>query len=224
MRPCLSFCACLLVAGGAVYACVLVAGRVKVVHVLLSVLRCCAPLLPLSPCLPYSARTSCAVLCLAVPCHAVLCVPCACAAFPLHPHRQAYLKQRSKAGLLVDVLLLIDASLPPRDMDLAGVEWLVSRKLPLTLVYTKCDKHKKGEPGPADNIAAFREALEQRKLLQPAQFPTSSSAAGKGSSGSSRGGRFGQRELLQYLARRVGAHKAASQQQPLAAAAAVVGS
>jgi GTP-binding protein len=123
---------------------------------------------------------------------------------------QAYLKERSREGMLVDVLLLIDGSLPPREMDLAGVEWLASRKVPLTLVYTKCDKRKKGEPTAADNIARFREAMDQAKLLQPAQFPT---AAGAGSSSSSR---FGQRELLQYLGRRVAAHKAA-RQQPLAA-------
>jgi len=131
---------------------------------------------------------------------------------------QAYLKQCRAAGQLVDILLLIDASIPPREMDLAGAEWLLSRHFPVTLVYTKCDKVKRGEPGPAENVTSFRAELDQARLLQPAQFPT----CAVGSS------RFGRGELLQYLARRVAAHKAAAttaaQQQSSAAAAAAGGS
>jgi GTP-binding protein len=115
---------------------------------------------------------------------------------------QAYLKERSRVGLLADVLLLVDASLPPRDMDLAGTQWLLSRKMPVTLVYTKCDKAKRGEPAPADNIASFRRELESARLLQPGQFPT----CAVGSS------RWGRQELLQHIARRVAAHRAAALQ------------
>lgn len=120
---------------------------------------------------------------------------------------QVYLKQRSKAGRLVDVLLLIDASIPPREMDLAGAEWLLSRKFPVTLVYTKCDKSKKGEPSAADNITAFREQIDGSKLLQPAQLPTC--AVGSSS--------FGRQELLLYLARRVAVHTGTEQPAVFAA-------
>jgi GTP-binding protein len=105
------------------------------------------------------------------------------------------------------VLLLIDASVPPRETDLAGVGWLLSRKFPVTLVYTKCDKNKQGEPGAADNIAAFREHIDRRKLLQPAQFPTCAVGSSK----------TGRQELLLYLARRVAVHTGTEQPAVFAA-------
>jgi GTP-binding protein len=108
------------------------------------------------------------------------------------------------------VLLLVDASLPPKELDLAGVQWLLERKYPLTLVFTKCDKSKKGGPGPVDNIAGFRAQLDSLKLLQPAQFPTC--AVGSSS--------FGRQALLSYLARRVAGHTGAAQPAVFAAAAA----
>lgn len=86
-------------------------------------------------------------------------------------------------------------------MDLAGVEWLLSRKYPLTVVFTKCDKSKRGEPAAADNIADFRAQIDTAKLLQPAQFPTSAVGSSK----------FGRQELLLYLARRVAVHTGAGQ-------------
>lgn len=150
----------------------------------------------LSTCVYMPVAPACCVPLLPVVC-AVLCVP-----------PQAYLKQRSKAGQLAEVLLLIDASLPPKDIDLAGVQWLLGRKYPVTLVFTKCDKAKKGGPSPGDNIAGFRAAVESLKLLQPAQFPTCAVGAGS----------FGRQELLSYLARRVAAHTGAAQPAVFAAA------
>lgn len=127
---------------------------------------------------------------------------------------RTYLKHASRAGALVDVLLLVDASLPPKEMDVAGVEWLTARHYPVTLVYTKCDKKpKKGQPGPADNVAAFQQQLDSMRLVQPvAQFPT----CAVGSSGS----KFGRQELLGWLSRRIAAHTAAQQAAAVAAAAA----
>lgn len=124
---------------------------------------------------------------------------------------------------MVDVLLLVDASLPPREMDLAGAQWLISRRYPVTLVFTKCDKEakKKGKEqpssSPAHNMVSFSQQLDQAGLLQPAQFPT----CAVGSSSSSR---FGRQELLHYLARRLAGHKAtaAAAQHPADAPAAAV--
>lgn len=118
-----------------------------------------------------------------------------------HAMTQQYLQQWHQSGLLVDVLLLVDASLPPKEADLAGVQWLCSRHLPITLVYTKCDKSKRGQPSPADNICSFQAQLDQMNLLQPAQLPTS--AIGSHT--------FGRQDVLQFLARRVAAHAAAQQ-------------
>lgn len=74
--------------------------------------------------------------------------------------------------------------------DLAGVEWLLQRHLPVTLVFTKVDKAKAKLAPPADNILAFREALEAAGLSVPPHFATSAAA------------KQGGRQLLQYLAQR----------------------
>ena len=60
---------------------------------------------------------------------------------------------------LANVLLLVDASIPPTDIDLNCSSWLAESKVPFSLVFTKTDKRKKGAPKPAQNIAAFKEAL-----------------------------------------------------------------
>ncbi|KAF6253088.1 hypothetical protein COO60DRAFT_1703979 [Scenedesmus sp. NREL 46B-D3] len=114
-----------------------------------------------------------------------------------HSMTQQYFTRR---GTLVDILLLVDASLPPKDADLAGADWLLQRSLPLTLVFTKIDKVKSRLAGPADNIMAFRAALQSAGLAVPPHFATSAVK------------KQGPQQLLQYLAQRRA--QAAQQQQP----------
>jgi len=61
---------------------------------------------------------------------------------------------------LVGVLLLIDASIPPRKIDLDCANWLGRNNIGLTFVFTKCDKVKKGKGGrPDENIKVFQETI-----------------------------------------------------------------
>jgi GTP-binding protein len=88
-----------------------------------------------------------------------------------------YFLERSS---LAAVLLLIDATIPPMELDLSCADWLGEAGVAYTLVYTKVDKRKKGEPPVADNVAAFEAALAQRcDALPPAVATSSKSGAGK---------------------------------------------
>ncbi len=90
---------------------------------------------------------------------------------------------------LVNVFLLIDASIPPMELDLACANWLGEAEVPYTLVFTKVDKRKKGVPGAEDNIAQFEARLGETWEELPSAVATSSrSGAGKN-------------ELLTHIAR-----------------------
>lgn len=63
---------------------------------------------------------------------------------------------------LVSVFLLIDASIPARKIDLEYAAWLGENKIPMTLIFTKCDKRKKKKNGgkrPEDNVNDFQELI-----------------------------------------------------------------
>jgi GTP-binding protein EngB required for normal cell division len=96
--------------------------------------------------------------------------------------------------LLLLLLLLLQ--------DLAGADWLLQRNLPVTLVFTKMDKAKSKQAGPADNILAFRAALQAAGVTVPPHFATSAVK------------KQGGQQLLQYLAQRR-AQAAQLQQQQL---------
>ncbi|KAF1874788.1 hypothetical protein Lal_00007402 [Lupinus albus] len=76
---------------------------------------------------------------------------------------------------LVGVLLLIDASVPPQKIDLDCANWLGRNKIPITFVFTKCDKMKvtKGKR-PDENIRDFQEFIRQNYKQYPAWIMTSS--------------------------------------------------
>ncbi|CAL0313916.1 unnamed protein product [Lupinus luteus] len=76
---------------------------------------------------------------------------------------------------LVGVLLLIDASVPPQKIDLDCANWLGRNKIPITFVFTKCDKMKvtKGKR-PDENIRDFQEFIKQNYKQHPAWIMTSS--------------------------------------------------
>lgn len=76
---------------------------------------------------------------------------------------------------LVSVLLLIDASVPPQKIDLDCANWLGRNNIPITFVFTKCDKMKGGKAKrPDQNIRDFQELIRQNYKHQPPWIMTSS--------------------------------------------------
>ncbi|KAM3341279.1 GTP-binding protein [Capsicum galapagoense] len=76
---------------------------------------------------------------------------------------------------LVSVLLLIDASVPPQKIDLDCANWLGRNNIPITFVFTKCDKMKGGKAKrPDQNIRDFVEFIRQNYKHQPPWIMTSS--------------------------------------------------
>eukprot|EP00850_Spirogloea_muscicola_P003664 SM000015S01164 [mRNA] locus=s15:171909:173216:+ [translate_table: standard] len=85
---------------------------------------------------------------------------------------------------LVSVFLLVDASIPPQAIDLEFVTILGQlMQIPVTVVFTKCDRRKKSKNGgrpPAENAAAFIEQLAEHYAELPPYIMTSSvSGTGK---------------------------------------------
>jgi len=74
-------------------------------------------------------------------------------------------------GTLANVLILIDASIPPLPLDIACVDWLIESEVPFTIVFTKTDKHKAGRP--ERNMEKFRDILAESYTDLPVCFATS---------------------------------------------------
>lgn len=76
---------------------------------------------------------------------------------------------------LVSVLLLVDASVPPQKIDLDCANWLGRNNIPMTFVFTKCDKMKGGKGRrPEENIREFQELVRQNYKHIPPWILTSS--------------------------------------------------
>ncbi|XP_020673270.1 GTP-binding protein At2g22870 [Dendrobium catenatum] len=76
---------------------------------------------------------------------------------------------------LVAVLLLVDASIPPQQIDLDCANWLGRNNIGMTFVFTKCDKTKGGKGShPADNIKQFQELIKTCYREPPPWIMTSS--------------------------------------------------
>ncbi|XP_043709184.1 GTP-binding protein At2g22870 [Telopea speciosissima] len=76
---------------------------------------------------------------------------------------------------LVAVLLLIDASIPTQKIDLDCANWLGRNNIPLTFVFTKCDKMKGGKgKRPDENIKDFQELIVKNYPEPPPWIMTSS--------------------------------------------------
>ncbi|XVF48501.1 hypothetical protein PTKIN_Ptkin03bG0195500 [Pterospermum kingtungense] len=59
-------------------------------------------------------------------------------------------------------LLLIDASIPAKKIDLEYASWLGQNQIPITLIFTECDKRKKKKNGgkrPEENVSDFQELV-----------------------------------------------------------------
>ncbi|TXG59953.1 hypothetical protein EZV62_014526 [Acer yangbiense] len=76
---------------------------------------------------------------------------------------------------LVGVLLLIDASVPPQKIDLDCANWLGRKNIPMTFVFTKCDKMKVSKGSrPDENIRNFQELIRENYNKHPPWIMTSS--------------------------------------------------
>ncbi|KAM7263969.1 hypothetical protein ACFE04_001652 [Oxalis oulophora] len=76
---------------------------------------------------------------------------------------------------LVGVLLLVDASVPPQKIDLDCANWLGRNGIPMTLVFTKCDKSKGGKgKRPDENIRDFQGMIRENYKVHPPWIMTSS--------------------------------------------------
>ncbi|KDP34218.1 hypothetical protein JCGZ_07789 [Jatropha curcas] len=78
---------------------------------------------------------------------------------------------------LVSVFLLIDASIPAKKIDLEYASWLGQNQIPMTLIFTKCDKRKKKKNGgkrPEENVSDFQELIRGFFETAPPWIMTSS--------------------------------------------------
>lgn len=87
---------------------------------------------------------------------------------------QDYFLNRST---LVSVFLLIDASIPAKKIDLDYASWLGQNQIPMTLIFTKCDKRKKTKHGgkrPEENVSVFQDLIQGFFQSVPPWIMTSS--------------------------------------------------
>lgn len=77
---------------------------------------------------------------------------------------------------LVSVFLLIDASIPAKKIDLEYATWLGKKQIPMTLLFTKCDKRKqkKGGKNPEENVDDFQNLIREFFHSAPPWIMTSS--------------------------------------------------
>ncbi|XP_009336229.2 GTP-binding protein At2g22870 [Pyrus x bretschneideri] len=76
---------------------------------------------------------------------------------------------------LVTVLLLVDASVPPQKIDLDCANWLGRNNIPMTFVFTKCDKMRAGKGKRADeNLRDFQQFINDNYRVPPPWIMTSS--------------------------------------------------
>ena len=84
-----------------------------------------------------------------------------------------------KREALVNVFLLIDSRIPPRDIDIEFANFLGANGIPMTIVFTKTDKESRRTV--STNVEAFKNRLLQDWESLPEMILTSSvSGHGKG--------------------------------------------
>lgn len=92
---------------------------------------------------------------------------------------------------LVAVLLLVDASIPPQGSDFECADWFGRNQIPVTIVFTKCDRRKKAKNGgkpPHENAQIFMTELKEYYDELPPYIMTSSETS------------MGKDELLVHIA------------------------
>lgn len=79
-----------------------------------------------------------------------------------------------KRETLVSVLLLVDGSVSPKKSDLGYANWLASNKIPLTLVFTKCDKRRsRNKHAAQENVFDFLKWVKEDLEKVPPWIMTS---------------------------------------------------
>lgn len=78
-----------------------------------------------------------------------------------------------KRDSLVLIFVLVDASIPPQNIDMEFINWLGESELPFQIIFTKSDKSKKSEV--ENNIQAFKDIMGNDWDELPKMYPTSSS-------------------------------------------------
>ncbi len=78
---------------------------------------------------------------------------------------------------LICVLALIDSRLPPQEIDLEFIDWMIDMGVPFVLVFTKTDKITAAKL--EENLAVYREALSEMCETLP-EILTCSSKTGAG--------------------------------------------
>lgn len=96
---------------------------------------------------------------------------------------EEYLLQRES---LTCTFVLVDANVPPQNIDIEFINWLGENGLPFSLVYTKTDRLKPAQL--PNQIAAFEKALFEYWEALPPHFITSAVT------------RAGRDEILAYIA------------------------
>jgi GTP-binding protein len=91
-----------------------------------------------------------------------------------------YIRKREQ---LQNVFLLIDARIPPQQIDLDFIIWMGENGIPFSLVFTKNDKPKKT----AKNVDAFKEVMLELWEELPVHFISSSVS------------RIGREDILNYI-------------------------
>jgi GTP-binding protein len=89
---------------------------------------------------------------------------------------------------LVRVLLLVDASIPPQQIDLECATWMANANVPYTVVFTKADKSKKQSLGVDEHVQTFLTSIEADTGSTPDAYVTSA-VTGRGAG-----------QLLQHVA------------------------
>ncbi|MCO6475490.1 MAG: YihA family ribosome biogenesis GTP-binding protein [Phaeodactylibacter sp.] len=82
---------------------------------------------------------------------------------------EGYLQKRQ---VLQCAFVLVDANIPPQQLDIDFINWLGESRIPFVIAYTKTDRLKPEEL--ESNINAIQEALLQHWEELPRQFITSS--------------------------------------------------
>eukprot|EP00892_Ulva_mutabilis_P009095 jgi/Ulvmu1/6558/UM003_0195.1 len=87
----------------------------------------------------------------------------------------------TQRSTLLCVLLLVDASIPPQQVDLECAGWLTSSEVPFMVIFTKADKRKRGAGRVEENVSAFLAAMQADLGALPDSFLTSAEAGTGGS-------------------------------------------
>lgn len=92
-----------------------------------------------------------------------------------------YLLEREN---LISVMLLVDSTVKPQQLDLDALEFLAENDIPATVVFTKADKKRKAKGGkratPAEHVDMFADEIsEMFEELPPFVFTSANSGEGK---------------------------------------------